>query len=106
MIEFDREDLILRYPALKDEIEDLVSWWKNDIKRFVVPAESHHTEVDGEYLTHADVYDRKCWLRSEAFDKSEQEMREHNKQLLNLLKNEFGWKEEHEEYYPNPERTL
>lgn len=104
MTELNKKDLTSRYPYLEEEIDKILEWWRPKLGKFAVPATSRHMEVgpdDVEFLTHEGVYERLVWLKSAAFQKPDDEMRQHNRELFNLLKNELGWKDD-DSMYKNP----
>ncbi len=102
MIEISKESLVDRYPLLADEIDKVILWWRGGNNKFEIPNHDTRVDADTKWATHADVYDLLSYHKKSGVGISDDDMRLRNKQLFSMLRNEFGWKEIAEEFYPDP----
>src|SRR6266498_1585156 len=99
MTEAKKEDLDARYPLIKVEIDKVLLWWREEIHYFEVPNMDTRVNAETQYATHADVYDLLSYHTKPGVDMPDDEMIKRNKQLFDMLRNDFGWKEVAEELY-------
>lgn len=105
----DAATLTEEYPALgRDLIAQMIQSWDEEEGCFAVEAVSDGRmavgEGDFEFLTPEQLFDRHRFTQQEIEDTEDPErqekMRQHNRQLLDLLKAEFGWQEDDPRLYP------
>ena len=105
------QEVAKRYPDLSaSDIEGIFAYWDPEEYHFVDHnAVSRHSPGKfDQILSHEDMYERFNSLVKgpEPAEDEKEKMKRHNRQLLELLINEFGWKVDDIRLYPNPENIF